>query len=190
MKNLILLSTALLLSIASFAQSEDEAAMMQKWMEYMTPGEMHKMMAKYDGKFTTKSKMWFTPGAPATETTGMAVNEMIMGGRYQKSTYSGDMMGQPFTGEAVSGYDNARKVFISTWIDNMGTGIMYGEGEWNATTRSIETKGTQTDAMTDGKIPYREVLTFIDEDHYRMEMYNVFNGEEFKSMEILYERVK
>lgn len=190
MKKLILLSTALLLSVASFAQTEEEIAMQQKWMEYMTPGEMHKMMTTYNGRFTTKSTMWFTPGAPATESTGAVTNDMYMGDRYQKSIYSGDMMGMPFKGEATMGYDNARKVFVSTWIDNMGTGIMYGEGEWNAATKSIETKGTQTDAMTDGKIPYREVLTFIDEDHYRMEMYNVYNGEEYKSMEILYERVK
>jgi hypothetical protein len=39
------------------------------------------------------------------------------------------------------GYDNAKKKFVSTWIDNMGTGMMTAEGEWNPSKKSIEFKG-------------------------------------------------
>jgi hypothetical protein len=34
----------------------------------------------------------------------------------------------PFEGISTLGYDNAKKTFFSTWIDNMGTGMMVMEG--------------------------------------------------------------
>jgi len=39
-------------------------------------------------------------------------------------------MGMPFEGMGLDGYDNASKEYISIWIDNMGTGIMYMKGKW------------------------------------------------------------
>lgn len=32
----------------------------------------------------------------------------------------------------IMGYDNAKKKFVSTWIDNLGTGIINMPGEWNS----------------------------------------------------------
>ena len=42
-------------AITSTAQSETE---MKAWMEYMTPGDMHKLLAQQEGEWTTESKMW------------------------------------------------------------------------------------------------------------------------------------
>ena len=54
---------------------------------------------------------------------------MIMNGLYQESNHTGDMMGiRCFTARVVVAYDNHRKEFISTWIDNMGSGIMVLKG--------------------------------------------------------------
>ena len=64
-----------------------------------------------------------------------------MDGRYQQTTTTGSFMGMPFHGMSTTGYDNAKKVFFTTWIDNMGTGLMYGEGKWNNATKSIDFKG-------------------------------------------------
>ncbi len=33
-------------------------------------------------------------------------------------------MGMPFEGMGIDGYDNLAKQYVSTWVDNMGTGIM------------------------------------------------------------------
>ena len=49
---------------------------------------------------------------------------MILGGRYLEQRYEGTMMGQPFSGIGVTGFDNYKKKFVSTWVDSMGTAIM------------------------------------------------------------------
>ena len=67
----------------------DSATMMKNWQDYMTPGDMHKMMAKWDGTWTGDISMWMYPGDPVQKTTGTAVNKMIMNGLYQESNHTG-----------------------------------------------------------------------------------------------------
>ena len=78
----------------------------------------------YNGEWNEEVTMWMAPGAPPTVSKATAKNEMIMGGRYQLSKSTGTMMGMPFEGMSTVGYDNAKKQFTSTWIDNFGTGTM------------------------------------------------------------------
>ncbi len=162
----------------------DSAAKMKAWMDYMTPGEPHKMLAASDGKWKTESTMWMEPGAPPQTSTGTAVNKMIMGGRYQRMSYSGNMMGQPFEGESITAYDNAKKMFVNTWIDNMGTGVMQMEGPWDEATRSMTLKGACKDPVTGKQTTMREVYRIIDDKHHEMEMYSTVDGKESKTMEM------
>jgi len=48
---------------------------------------------------------------------------VILGNRYLQSTYKGNMDGIRFEGWGLMGYDNQKQEFVSTWADNMGTGI-------------------------------------------------------------------
>ena len=124
--------------------------------------------------------------------TGSCTNKMIMGGRYQETRFTSTMDGQPFEGTGLLGYDNVRKVFVTTWIDNMGTGMMVGEGPWDEKTKSINIKGKMIDPMTGKECEYREVFRVVDKDHQVMEMYtpDPATGKEFKTMEIRYSRKK
>ncbi len=162
----------------------DSAARMKAWMDYMTPGETHRMMATSDGKWKTESTMWMEPGQPPVQGTGTAVNKMILGGRYQRMTYTGSMMGQPFEGESITGYDNARKVYVNTWIDNMGTGVMMMEGPWDEASKTITMKGECTDPITGKPCTMREVMKIVDDTHQEMEMWMTQDGKEMKTMEM------
>jgi Protein of unknown function (DUF1579) len=177
----------LLLSSPAFAQDD---AGMKAWQDYMTPGEVHKMMAAANGEWNGAVTMWMDPKAPPTQSTGTVTNEMIMGGRYQLSKTTSTMMGMPFEGMSLLGYDNAKKVFTTTWIDNVGTGTMTLEGTWTAATKSIEFKGKAVDPMTGRDMAVKEVVKFIDNDTQEMQMYEMRNGAEIKTMEIKYTRKK
>ena len=107
----------------TIAQTQEE---MQKWMEYMTPSDVHKMLARQDGEWSETITMWMDPKAPEQKMETSGVSKMILGGRYQESKHTGNMMGQPFEGISVLGWDNAKKIFINSWIDNFGTGMLYG----------------------------------------------------------------
>lgn len=162
----------------------DSAAKMQAWMAYATPGTPHEMLASAAGKWKTESTMWMEPGAPAQTSTGTADMKMVMGGRYQRMTYSGTMMGQPFEGEGLMAYDNSKKMFVNTWIDNMGTGIMQMEGPWDEATKTITLKGTMKDPITGKETSMREELKMVDATHQEMSMYCTQDGKENKNMEM------
>lgn len=184
----ILLATTMLFSFfQSKAQSPED---MKKWMDFMTPSDIHKEMAKWDGEWTEDIQIWMAPGGPSQSMQATCVNKMLLGGRYQESKTTGSFGGMPFEGIGTTGWDNARKVLISSWIDNMGTGMIYMEGKWNEATKSAEFKGKSTDPMSGKSLDIRQVMKIVDDNTQVMEQYTTQDGKEFKSLEIKFTRKK
>src|SRR6185436_20187595 len=161
---------------------------MQAWMAYMTPGSMHQMMATWNGDWKEEVTFWMAPGAEPQKNSATCKNSMIMGGRYQEPKHNSVMNGMPFEGTGTLAYDNAKKVFMSTWIDNMGTGIMYLEGRYDEKTKTIHFSGNSIDPMTGKTMKVREDFKIIDDNNQSLVMYMTQNGKEFKSMEITFRR--
>lgn len=173
------------------AQEKDakEAAMMQAWEAYMTPGPMHELLAEDAGEWEAEITHWTDPQAPPAKAKGTETCKMIMGGRYLQISFSGEFMGQPYNGMGLMGYDNAKKEFISTWVDDMGSGFMITRGSApEETGKPLKMKGTMVDPMTGKDMKIREVITRIDENNRTMEMYMTHEGQEMKTMEIKYTR--
>lgn len=169
----------------------DSATMAKNWQDYMTPGDVHKMMASWDGTWDSELSFWMEPGAPETKSKSTAVNKMIMNGLYHQSTHTGEMMGMPFNGISTVAYDNHKKEFISTWIDNMGSGIMVMKGTWDEATRTINFKGTSTDPGTKKDMEVRETFKLVDDNTQDLDMYvKMPDGSEFKTMHIRFTRKK
>ena len=125
------------------------------------------------------------PGQEPSKSTATCTNTMILGGRYQQSMIKGDMMGMPFEGTGLLGYDNAQKLFYSTWVDNMGTGVMTMKGTWDDATKSINLTGSTVDPVSGKEMPVRETISIIDDNTQLLQMYtNGSDGKEFKTMEI------
>ena len=193
MKKIFFVAAVAALMTCGHAQAQQKTSdddMMKAWMAYMTPGDMHKMLAADDGAWTQEITMWMTPDAPPEKSTAKAMNKMILGGRYQESTTTGSFNGMPFEGRSIVGFDNAKQVIVFTWVDNMGTGILYMEGTPDKGGKSLTLKGKMTDPMTGKDLDVREVMTFVDNDTRKMEMYMTHEGKEFKSMEITMKRAK
>ena len=162
----------------------DTAAMNKAWAEYMAPGESHQMLAKADGKWDAEISFYYNPDSPSVN-KAVCENKMILGGRYQQSTYKGNVDGMPFEGVGTLAYDNAKKIYISTWIDNMGTGIMYMEGNYDDATKTMNLKGSATDVASGKDIAMREVFKIVDDKTHTMEMFETKEGKEMKTMSIL-----
>jgi hypothetical protein len=175
-------------ALTSTAQSEAE---MKAWMEYMTPGDMHKLLAQSEGEWITEGKMWMDPKGDPAISIGECTYKMVLGGRYQESLFRGDFMGQQFEGRGVMAYDNFKKQFENTWIDNMGTGMMKSTGKFDPATKTFTMTGTQVDPITGKECAIRETLQMVDNDTHVMTMYNAVGGApEFKTMEMTFKRKK
>jgi hypothetical protein len=179
-------------AISVFAQvsTDEQKAAEQKWMAYMTPGSVHEKFAKSAGEWSCKMEMWMAPGTEPATTEGTVKAEMILGGRYLQMKYNSIFMGMPYEGISLDGYDNAKKVYFNTWIDNMGTGIMYSEGICDDKTKTINYTGKMFDPLSGKNLPYRQTVQTIDDKHMVMEMFYASpkDGKEFKSMHVEYSK--
>jgi hypothetical protein len=165
-------------------------------MEMAKPGENHKLLANGVGTWTYTVKFWMSPDAPPMESSGTAVAREVMGGRYFITDHSGKMqmpgpdgklMDAEFKGMSVEGYDNAKKKFVSSWIDNMGTGIMNSEGTYDAASKTL-TYRAEYEPMPGMKTKVRETVKLTDKDHHAFEFFEDRGGKEVKTMEIHYTR--
>lgn len=169
---------------------------MKMMMENSKVNENHKLLASFDGNWNYTVKMWMDPNGKPQESHGTAVRKTIMGGRFvvmdvngkfQMPGPDGKMKEMDFKGQGTEGYDNAKKKFVGTWVDNMGTGIMTSEGDYDPTTKSFTY--TSKYAMAPGMdSPIREVVKLTDKDHMTLEWYETHGGQEVKTMQIDYTR--
>jgi hypothetical protein len=181
----VFIFVGVLFSFTVLAQDQD--AMMKEWQKAMTPGPEHEMLANMVGEWDGDITMWMDPTQPPQVSKGTAKYESIFDGRYIVGKFTGNMMGMPFNGMEVSGYDNVKKVYFSNWYDNMGTGVMYVEGTYDKTSNTCNYTGETMDPMGN-KMKVREVVTIIDKDHSKFEMFMDMGTGEMKSMEISYTR--
>jgi Ni/Co efflux regulator RcnB len=192
------LALAMLASVAALAADEKKPAMtpaqqqaaQEAMMKAVMPGEHHEHMKKLVGEFDYTIKM-FIPGQAPQEFTGHRSAKMIMGDRYLDESYTGNFMGMPFEGHGTMAYDNVQKKYLSTWIDNMGTGIMFGSGTCEANGTVWNMTADMADPQTGKMTPTRSVTKLVDADHMTMEMYAPgMDGKEMKMMEISAARSK
>lgn len=184
----LMFSAILISSSVSFAQQGDQAEMMKKWQDYMTPGPVHQQFAKAVGNWKVVVTTFM--GGQESKSEGSASCEMLLGGRYLKSSFKGNMMGMPFEGMGLDAYDNATKEYINVWIDSFGTGVMNLKGKMDEKTKEIIYTGTIVDPMTGKDAMTKNVLKNIDDDHQLMVMYMIEGGQEIKNMQLEYTRVK
>lgn len=194
----ILLLAIFLSPCAAFAQADKapemdsaQSAMMVEWMKYATPGPEHAQMAKGVGKWNVLTRIWMDPTQPPTESMGSCEVTTILGGRFLRSDYKGSMMGMPFEGIAISGYDNHKKQYFGTWMDNLGTMMMTFVGSCKPDGSECTFTTTFEDPIMKTTKSVREVCRYTSEDSWTMDWYESTPGEpERKTMEIVHTRIK
>jgi hypothetical protein len=193
---LSLLALLLALAVPVLAQDkpkENAPAMSNADMEAMkaamTPGEPQKRLSRLAGDWTYTIKAWMAPGAPPAESTGTMHGEVLFGGRYVEHHWMGNFMGMPFEGRGTDGYDNVGKMYVASWIDNMGTGIMHSTGTCDDAGKACTYSGDMWDPTTGKKSTMKSVITWVDDNTFTNEMYgNDPSGKEMKMMEITAKR--
>ncbi|GJM19619.1 MAG: hypothetical protein DHS20C14_18320 [Phycisphaeraceae bacterium] len=151
-------------------------AEMEAWMKLGAPGEQHKMLAKSVGEWSATTWFKMDPNAPAMEGTGWMKTQPILGGRYFKSHYHmDDMMGMPFDGHALMGYDNGAGHYVSTWIDSMSTGIYSQTGTMSSDGNKLIMMGTMTGP--EGEETMKMVSEWHGDNKFTDSMYDLIDGE-------------
>lgn len=170
-------------------ETPDSAAVAKAWEDYMSPSKAHEMLAKDNGKWDSDITFWMPESPEPQKSTAVVEYKMILGGRYQEGVHTGNMWGMPFEGRSTTAFDNATQEFISTWIDNMGTGLMMTKGKYDEATKKLTMHGNMVDPVSKKEKDIKEVITFIDNNNQKMEMFEIKkDGSEYKTMEIISKR--
>lgn len=151
---------------------------MMAWMKASQPNENHKRLNDMIGEWKCSVTMWM-PGMPATQSSGTCKNEWVLQKRYVHTMYKGNMMGMPFEGAGITGYDNINKRYFSNWMDTMTTGVMTEHGQYDEKTKTYTLTG-EFDSPMGKKVRSKSEIKILSKDKHIMTMYH---GEEAKPLE-------
>lgn len=170
----------------------DQEAMMKEWHKWADPSDMHKKLEKLAGNWTATMRFFMDPSAPAMESQGSCASSFVLGGRWLRQEFKGEMMGMPFEGIGMVGYDNFRKEYVCAWTDNMTTSMLQMRGSCNEAGTEFNFSGIMDEPMTGERDKkFRHVWKFSGADSYTMEAYDNIPGKgEVKVMELTFSRVK
>jgi hypothetical protein len=161
----------------------DEAAMHEAWETAATPGPHHAHFKDMAGSWKTEIKHYHESPEP-TVTSGTSE---ILDGRFLVEKFKGEMMGAPFQGMGVSGYDNIKKQYFVHWFDTHGTGPLVMTGQMDEGTNTLTVSGPMT--MPDNsKCMMKAVTREMGKDRYVFELYMKMGDQPDMKAEIVYTR--
>ncbi len=160
-------------------------SMMKMMQEMSAPAKEHEALKPLIGSFTCANKMLPMPGAPPMESSGTVDRKWMIGNRYIQEEVKGNMMGMPFEGFGILGYDKMQKMYHAFWIDNMSTGNWTMTGTADAAGKVFTFTGENFDPMAGKKTKGRSTMEFVDNNKHVMKMYGPGpDGKEFMNFEM------
>jgi hypothetical protein len=161
----------------------DMQAMMEIYRKVGTPGEPHKLLAKLEGSWNTRTT-GYQEGKQVMESSGTCEQKLVLDGHYLEQTYTGTMDGMPFTGINLLGYNNHTKKYESIWIDTMSTAIYFFVGKGSTDGRTITQECSYDDPIR-GPAVWLSVTRIKDDNTLEFEMFiTPKGGKKEKMMEM------
>ena len=115
--------------------------------EMPKPAPEHGLLASDVGTWDATVEMWMEPGKPPAVSKAVEKVSML-GGFWQVQEFEGTMMGGPFTGRGLTGWDAQKKKYVWAWVDSSSPGLSNGEGTYDARTKTLT--GTMSGPGPDG----------------------------------------
>jgi len=92
------------------------------------PGKFHEFLRQFEGTWETKSEFQMAPDQPAMKSKGTETDKFAVGGLFLMTDMKSDMEGMSFEAHSIWGYDEHKKKYTGSWVDNMSTAIWPFEG--------------------------------------------------------------
>jgi hypothetical protein len=129
------------------------------------------------------------PGAPPTEQKGKETMTML-GEYWLLGEVESEMMGQPFKGHSIVGYDVMKEKYVMYWVDTMAPYGMFFEGTYDESTRTFTYECRMKDAYTGLDAVYTIKDREQPDGTFAWEMTQKSSMGEMKMMEATYTRVE
>ena len=123
----------------------------------------HKFLAKQEGKWDVICSYSMGPDTEPMEVPGTETAEML-GPFWLLARFEADLLGSPMYGQASTGYDPARKVFVGTWKDSSNPFLYTFEGFLDDDHKTLKMSGENYDPMRGVRAIYRSVIEYLSDD--------------------------
>ena len=155
----------------------------------MVPGDEHMELARQVGEWSAKLRYEVAGMGPVTSGDHES-SKMIMNGWFLESHYKGNMMGQPWKGRRIMGFDQRTKEYVEVWISEMSSEVSIHRGR-KGPKGIIHLRGKSLNVNT-GKMENSIFMRYppAEDGSYKLEMHWADeNGQPTrKMMEIAYAR--
>lgn len=161
---------------------QHSAADIEDWAKMAAPGEHHKKLDALVGKWNFTIK--YSEDHGGGESKGTSEFTWALGGRFLVETTKTDMGGMPLEWMGWHGYDNQKKQYVSSWVDNFSTGIQNFNGRYDNASNTLTYTG-EVDDPAGGKQNVKWQIQFEGKDKFTTTMIEgVGNGKERVAMKI------
>jgi len=151
-----------------------------------TPGDHLKRMV---GTWRAEARMFVGEGDPV-ETRGVVINSLVMGDKFLKSEYKGEMDGRSVLGFGLDGYDEATGSATGMWADSMDPAIHYFVGTCEDLCRTKTMYSEQTDPESGKTLTTKGVTKIISNSMYTYEAWDKLgDGEYRRTMQIRFNKM-
>ncbi|HMS16117.1 MAG TPA: DUF1579 domain-containing protein [Planctomycetota bacterium] len=149
-----------------------------------TPGPEHAWLATRAGHWSIASKWRMAPDAPWVEWAAEEWAEVVAGGFWVVSKQLGTFNLIPFEGRSTNGYDQVRKIYVGSWVDNFGSSLTTFEGHRDPVSGDLITWSDMMDPGLGKTMRVKMVSRYVDADHtvFEMHMPNPAGDGQFLSM--------
>ncbi len=187
----LFLMTSLYAADEAVPSEKEQAAMMQEMMALAGPGPEHELFKGLVGSYTLEGNIWMAPGATPMTISGTTESELILGGRFLKTTSvsgEGQMRTESF---GLLGFDRRFGHYTSVGFDTWGTYYVTAAGKINDEKTKITMYGEDIDPVSNMTQKYDFVYEIINDSSYVVSVifYNpelTQGAESFKMVELTY----
>src|SRR5262245_26683781 len=91
--------------------------------EFPKPGKEHEFLKRFEGRWTGVTRFQSGPAGRACVGKGEDRNVLGCEGLWLLVDSKGEMMGAPYHGHGMMGYDTEKKKFVVAFVDNTSTSL-------------------------------------------------------------------
>lgn len=156
--------------------------------EMPKPTKHHALLERSVGIWKATMDM---PGMGIEGAQAVSTRKMI-GKFWVVDDYEGEMMGMPFHGHGITGYDSEKEKYVGSWIDSWGDRMLTFEGTYDEATRTLRFEVPGRNPMTGEEQIEVHETRFVSDDRMTFRMLWPGEGEQglMEVMNIRYERKK
>ena len=165
--------------------AETMARMEKLGKAFATPNENHEFLSRLAGEWNTTTSLM---GLPVED--GSASFSMILGNRFVNGDISGTFANVPYIGRVTIGYDNYKHKFVASFLNDLGTSMLWAEGMLDKSGNTLSLWGSMDEWMTDEHdIPAMYRFAVIHKNQFIFELHDLANEGETVVIKTTYNRI-